>query len=56
MNGTSASEWFTPVPESFRDEIFLARFYWNALPVNDEGIAALDDYHVFVVVMHMRRG
>jgi hypothetical protein len=29
---------------------------WNALLFNAEGIAALDDYHVFVVVMHMRHG
>src|SRR5712691_4497314 len=54
VNGASASHWFTTVPEPFRDEIFLASFSWNALPFNDEGIAALDDYHVFIVVMHMR--
>jgi len=36
---------------SLGDEIFFTGFKWDASSFNDEAIAALDDYHVFVVVI-----
>jgi hypothetical protein len=52
-HGASASERLTTVPESLRNEIFLPGSNRNALASDDERIATLDDYHVFVIVMHM---
>jgi hypothetical protein len=43
MNGPSASDRFTSMPKSLRDEILLTSFNWDPLSFNDEGIATLDD-------------
>ena len=53
MDGASASERFTAVPESLRNEILLPGSNRNALASNDERIATLNDHHVFVLVMHV---
>jgi hypothetical protein len=40
-----------------RDDVFLPSFYLNPLPVDDQRIATLHNYHVFVVIVDMfRRG
>jgi len=47
---------FSAVAEPLGDEIFLTGTDWNALAVDNQGIAALHDEHVFVEIMHMGRG
>jgi hypothetical protein len=44
------------VPNSARNQIFLSDFYWNPLSIDDHGIAALHDEHVFVEVVRMSCG
>jgi hypothetical protein len=39
-----------------RDEVFLAGLHWNPLPIDDQGIAAPHNDHVFVVIVHVCRG
>jgi hypothetical protein len=58
MNGSGTSVRFTSVRESLRDEILVASSNRDALAINNQGIAALHDNHVFVEVMHVwrRRG
>ena len=38
------------------NEVFVSRIYWNSLAVDDEGIAPLNNDHVFVVFMDMGCG
>jgi hypothetical protein len=39
-----------------RDEVFLPGIHWNALSVDDQGIATLHNDHVFVVIVSVCRG
>jgi hypothetical protein len=56
VNGPGVSHWFTPMREPLRDEILLTGSDWNAFVINNQGVAALHDDHVFVEVMHVWRG
>ena len=47
---------FATVRYAARDEVFLAGPHWNPLPIDDQGIAALDNDHVFVVIVGVSRG
>jgi hypothetical protein len=53
VNGPGASHWFARMRELLRDEILLTGSDWNALVINNQGVAALHDDHVFVEVMHV---
>jgi len=47
----------TTVRDAARDDVFLPSFYLNPLPVDDQRIATLHNYHVFVIIVDMfRRG
>src|SRR5437016_4226673 len=39
-----------------RDQVLLSGFEWNPLPLDDQGIAALNNDHIFVVVVRVRCG
>src|ERR1035437_2394404 len=45
-----------PHAGALRDEVLLTGSDGNALVINNQGVAALHDDHVFVEVMHMWRG
>jgi len=47
----------TTVRDAPWDDVFLPSLYLNALPVDDQRVATLNNYHVFVVIVDMfRRG
>jgi hypothetical protein len=54
VNCSGASNNFTAVMDTTSDEIFLSSRQWNALAIDNQGVAALSDDHVFVVVVNMR--
>jgi len=59
MDGSSTSHNFTTVRYAARDEVFFPGFHWNPVSVDDQGVATLHNYHVFVVIVDMfprRRG
>ena len=57
VDRSGPSDDLTPVRDAARDDVFLPSFYLNPLPVDDQRIAALYNYHVFVVIVDMfRRG
>jgi hypothetical protein len=54
MNGSGASDNVATMPESSRDEVFFSGFDRNASVTKNQGIAALDDYHVLVILVNVR--
>src|ERR1700730_11174069 len=44
------------MPESLWNEALFTSSNWNPLLINNERVAALHHDHVFVEIMHMRRG
>jgi hypothetical protein len=56
VDGAGAGEGFAAVPLAFGDEVLFASVNGNTPPIDDEGVAALDDEHVFVEVVNVRRG
>src|SRR5207245_141613 len=54
MNGPGASDDLATMPQSARNEVFFPGFHRNASVTKDKRIAALDDHHVLVVVVHVR--
>jgi hypothetical protein len=55
MDGSSTSHDFTTVRYAARDEVFFPGFHWNPLSVDDQGVATLHDYQIFVVIVDMFR-
>ena len=51
MNRSGSGDNLATMPESARDEVFFSGPERNAFVVKNQGIAALDDYHVLVVVV-----
>lgn len=39
-----------------RDEVFLPGPHWNPISVEDQRVAALNNYHVFVVIVDVLGG
>src|SRR5262245_49664944 len=56
MNGPGASDDLATMPCSARDEVFFSGFNGNASVTKYQGITALNDHHVLVVVVHVRSG
>src|SRR6266498_5464332 len=56
VDGSGLSQNFATMQYAPRDEVLLSGLQRNPLPVNDQGIAALDHDHVFVVVVGVRCG
>ena len=56
MDGSGSGCDLTAMRYTARDEVLLACLDGNPVSVNDQGVAALHDYHVFVEVMDMFRG
>src|SRR5580704_1530371 len=56
VDGPGARYHFTAVPEPLGNKIFLPGIDWNASAINNKGVAALDHDHVFVILVHVRRG
>lgn len=56
MNGPCTSDDLAPMPESARDEVFFSGVDGNASVTKNQGIAALDDQHVLVVIVHVWSG
>ena len=56
MNVPSSSHRFTAMPNSLGDEVLCSSVDWKVLPVNDQGVAAMHDHEILIIVMHMRRG
>jgi len=54
VNRSGAGYNVTAVVDTTSDEIFLSSPQRNALAIDDQGVAALNDDHVFVVVVNMR--
>src|ERR1039457_466967 len=54
VNSSGSSDNFAAVIDTAGDEILLSSPQWNALASDDQGIAALSDDHVLVVVVNMR--
>ena len=50
------SQNFATVRHAARDEVFLPGLHWNPLSIDDQGITALHNDHVFVVVVGMCSG
>ncbi len=46
---------FAAVLDAAWNEIFFSGLHRNPLPIDDQGIAALHNDHVFVVIVDMRR-
>jgi len=55
VDRSGASHDFTAVANASRDEVFLSSIYGNPLSIDDQGIAALYNDHVFVVFVDMFR-
>jgi hypothetical protein len=51
MDRSGPGENFTTVRNAVRNEVFFAGPYWNSLAIDDQGIAALHNDHVFVVIV-----
>src|SRR5207249_35209 len=56
VDGSGLGQNFATVQYAPWDEVLLSGLQWNPLPVDDQGIAALNNDHVFVVIMHVHRG
>lgn len=54
--GSGLSQNFAAMQYATRDEVLLSSAQWNPFPINDQGIAALDHDHVFVVIVDVRSG
>ena len=52
--GSSAD--FAGVQYAARYEVLFSRVHWNPLRLDDQGVAALHDQHIFVVIVDMGRG
>src|SRR5262249_145523 len=46
----------TTVRDAALDDVFLPATYLHPLPIDDQRIATLHNYHVFVVIVYMFRG
>ncbi len=53
MDGSSTGHNFTTVRYAARDEVFFPGFDWNPFAVDDQGVATLHNYHIFVVIVDM---
>jgi hypothetical protein len=51
MDRSGAGNYFATVKHSSGNEVFTSRLHRNLFPVDDQGVAALDNDHVFVVVV-----
>ena len=51
--GSSAD--FAGVQYAARYEVLFSRLHWNPLRLDDQGVAALHDQHIFVVIVDMGR-
>jgi hypothetical protein len=56
VNGSRSGEGFATVPQSLRNEIFFPRVNRDARTVDNQHVAALNDDHVSVEVVDVRRG
>jgi len=56
VDRSGSSRNLTTMRHTARDEVFLACLHRNPISMNDQGVAALHNHHVFVVVMDMFRG
>jgi hypothetical protein len=54
VNCSGSSDSFAAVMDAASDEVLLSSLQWNALAINDQGVTALSDDHVFVVIVNMR--
>ena len=55
MDRSGPGENFTTVRNAVRNEVFFAGPYWNSLAIDDQGIAALHNDYVFVVIVSVCR-
>jgi hypothetical protein len=55
VDGPRSSRDFTAVHHAARDYEFFARIHRNAFPINDQGVTSLDNDHVFVEIVDVRR-
>ena len=55
VDRSRSSQNLSTVRQSARDDAFLPGVQRNPIAIDDQGIAAFDNDHVFVVVVHMLR-
>jgi hypothetical protein len=55
-DGSGLRQNFPAVPYAAGDEVLLSSRQWNPLSVNDQGVAALNHDHVFIVIVDVRCG
>ena len=56
VNRSGSSQCFTPMRNTTWDEVFLPGPHRNPRAIDDQGIATLDNHHVFVVIVGVWRG
>jgi hypothetical protein len=56
MDRSGPSQNFATVWDAARDEIFLPGVHWDPLSIDDQGLAALHNNHVFIVIVSVYRG
>jgi hypothetical protein len=56
VDRSGPSQNFPAMRYAARDEVFLPGIHWNALSVDDQGIATLHNDHVFFVIVSVCRG
>src|SRR5690349_11205685 len=56
MDRSCSCQNFSTVRHSAPNEVFVSSIQRNPIAIDDQGIAALHNEHVFVVVVHMLRG
>jgi hypothetical protein len=54
VNCPGSGDNFTGVMDAAGDEILFSPSQWNALAIDEQGVTALNDDHVFVVIVNMR--
>ena len=56
VDRSGPSKNFAAMRHAAPDEVFLPGIHWNPLSIDDQGIAALDNDHVLVVIVGVCRG
>jgi len=54
VDGSGARHHLTPMPGPLGDEMLFSGFHRNALVIENECVAALNNDHVFVVIVSVR--